>query len=45
VESLLRARQGQPNTSTSADHAEPSGANATRPPTTQPPQLKRYLNE
>jgi putative transposase len=45
VESLLRARQGQPNPSATADQAEPPGANATRAPTTQPPKLKRYLNE
>jgi putative transposase len=45
VESLLRAHRGHPNTSATADKAEPSGANATRPPKTQPPKLKRYLNE
>jgi hypothetical protein len=41
----LRAHRGHPNTSETADNAEPSGANAPRPPTTQPPKLKRYLNE
>jgi putative transposase len=45
VESLLRAHRGHPNTSATADNAEPSGANATPSPTTQPPKLKRYLNE
>ena len=45
VESLLRARRGHPNTSETADHAEPSETNTTRPPKTQPPKLKRYLNE